>query len=103
MVIGAWVVVVVAVEKGDGGAGVASRGGGGVGSFLLESPVTVVTVVAVVAVGGGLTNSALSSFCTLSGASDERIVSVYLVRTGMIGFCIVQLCNTSLNARYWYA
>lgn len=62
MVIGAWVVVVVVVEKGDGGAGVASGGCDGVGSPLLESSVTVVLVAEV---GGGMTCSALSSFCTL--------------------------------------
>lgn len=70
MVMGAWVVVIVVVEKGDGGAGVASGGCDGVGSPLLESPVTVVLVAEV---GGGWICSALSSFCTLQERSSFRL------------------------------
>ena len=72
MVMGAWVVVIVVVEKGDGGAGVASGGWHGVTSPLLESPVTVVLVAEV---GGGMICSSLSSFCTLRKDISYRLMT----------------------------
>lgn len=93
MVIGAWVVVVVE-EKGDGGAGVISWGWGGTDARLLESAVAVVTVVVVVEAGGALTSSAFSSFCTLSGLPEDGMVSVWLMKKGIV---MVQGYNTVIG------